>query len=83
MKKPKRKSLLTDSEVRKIYDSRLPEFRPDQKIANEIRIEMYKNYGGDIDLFPCSYTNVYARTIEAKRAIVYKMKSKYLNHKTV
>jgi hypothetical protein len=65
MKTPTSKSLLTDSEVRKIYESRLPEFRNTQSRAW---------------LF---YRNVITRTIEEKQAIVYKMKAKYLNQKSV
>lgn len=74
---PKGKSLLTDSQVRKIYESRLPEFRKHQKM----QFAGYEQSGNPL-LFQPMYRNIIPRTIEEKRAIVYKMKAQYLNHKT-
>lgn len=66
MSQPKGKRLLTDSQVRKIYESRLPEFRKDQ----------------DPGLAPfIPWKNIVERTTAEQRAIVYNMKAQYLNHK--
>ena len=67
-----RKRLLTDREVRKIYESRLPEFTGFQKLLNA-KLSAYNEQ-------PHKYINVITRTIEEKRAIVYKMKAHYLNN---
>lgn len=74
MKTPTSKSLLTDSEVRKIYESRLPEFRESQLTDFMLSVVMPDQV---------YFRNVIPRTIKQKRAIVYKMKAKYLNKKSV